>query len=131
MNRKKKSAKKIRIPSERKILTELNENFTEIYKESPLDAVNRITEELIQSRKAPEQINHPSHYGGDVPYEVIKVLEAWEEMFPKTDFKILTAICYLPRAGVKNPETEIQDLEKAVWYIQRKIDQLKVKQNGH
>lgn len=30
-----------------------------------------------------EQVNHPTHYGGDVPYEPIKVIEAWGLVFMK------------------------------------------------
>lgn len=67
-----------------------------------------------------EQINHPSHYlrFNDDPYEAIKVIEAWG-----ADFCIGNALKYLSRAGKKGDERE--DLEKAMWYIQRKIDQIK------
>lgn len=68
-----------------------------------------------------EQVNHPLHYGGeDSPYEVIKVIEAWG-----LDFHLGTAVKYIPRAGKKDPNKEIEDLEKAVWYINRKIQKLK------
>lgn len=68
-----------------------------------------------------EQVNHPSHYGGeDNPYEAIKVIEAW-----KLDFHIGNAIKYLARAGKKGSDKEIQDLEKARWYISRKIQLLR------
>ena len=63
---------------------------------------------------------HPHHYGGNKTYEVIKVLEAWN-----IDFHLGNAIKYIYRSGKKNVETEIKDLEKAKWYIQRKIDLLK------
>lgn len=62
-------------------------------------------------------INHPPYYGGDNTYEVIKVLEAWDLCFHKSN-----ALKYIYRSGKKSKETEIKDLEKAVWYIQRKID---------
>jgi hypothetical protein len=63
---------------------------------------------------------HPPHYGGDKTYEVIKVLESWN-----IDFHLGNAIKYIYRSGKKNAKTEIKDLEKAKWYIQRKIDLLK------
>lgn len=67
------------------------------------------------------QVNHPQHYGGgDNPYEVIKVIEAWD-----LGFHLGTAVKYIPRAGKKDPDKEIEDLEKAIWYINRKIEQLK------
>lgn len=67
-----------------------------------------------------EQINHPVHYGGDTPYEAIKVIEAWE-----LDFPLGNAVKYIARAGKKKKEKEIEDLEKAIWYIQRKVMLLK------
>ena len=69
-----------------------------------------------------EQVNHPQHYGGDTVYEVIKVIEAWDLCFP-----LGNAVKYIARAGKKEPEKEIQDLEKAKWYLDRKINRLKKK----
>lgn len=65
-----------------------------------------------------EKVNHPSHYGGDTTYEVIKVIEAW-----KLGFRLGSAIKYIGRSGKK--EDQILDLQKAVWYINREIDKLK------
>jgi len=71
-----------------------------------------------------EKVNHPSHYGGgDNPFEAIKVIEAWQ-----LDFCLGNTIKYISRAGKKSKDTEIQDLEKALWYLQRKIEYLKSKQ---
>ena len=68
-----------------------------------------------------EQVNHPQHYGGeDNPYEAIKVIEAWG-----LDFNLGNVVKYLSRAGKKSEETEIQDLEKALWYLKRRIAHLK------
>jgi hypothetical protein len=66
-----------------------------------------------------EQVNHPQHYGGeDNPYEAIKVIEAWE-----LDFHLGNTVKYISRAGKK--DKELQDLNKALWYLQRRIDNLK------
>lgn len=68
-----------------------------------------------------EQVDHPKHYGGkENPYEAIKVIEAWE-----LDFCLGNVIKYLSRAGKKDPKKEIEDLEKALWYLQRRIEHLK------
>lgn len=64
-------------------------------------------------------IDHPKHYGGDTPYEAIKVIEAWG-----LDFCLGNAVKYISRAGKKDPSKEIEDLKKANWYIQRRIEQL-------
>ncbi len=67
-----------------------------------------------------DQVNHPSHYGGaDSPYEAIKVIEAWG-----LDFHTGNAVKYLSRAGKKDPAKLKEDLHKALWYIQRKIEKL-------
>lgn len=70
--------------------------------------------------KSGTQIDHPAHYGGDTVYETIKVIEAWE-----LDFHTGNAVKYISRAGKKDPLKEIEDLEKAKWYLERKIQQLK------
>lgn len=68
-------------------------------------------------------INHPQHYGGeDDPYEAIKVIEAW-----KLGFNLGNCVKYIRRAGRKTSES-IEDLEKAVWYLNREIQNLKGKQ---
>lgn len=66
-------------------------------------------------------VNHPSHYGGeDNPYEAIKVIEAWN-----LGFCLGNAVKYISRAGKKDKSKITEDLEKAVWYLQREIDKLK------
>jgi hypothetical protein len=66
-------------------------------------------------------INHPDHYGGgDNPYEAIKVIEAWE-----LGFHLGNTVKYISRAGKKSSEKEIEDLEKARWYLNRHIENLK------
>lgn len=66
-----------------------------------------------------EAVKHPSHYGGaDNPYEVIKVIEAWG-----LNFHLGNAVKYIGRAGKKSKYKE--DLQKAVWYLQREIDRAK------
>lgn len=74
---------------------------------------------MYSKRLKPEQINHPSHYGGDTTYESIKVIEAW-----KLDFCLGNTVKYISRAGKKNRKKEVEDLKKAKWYLERKIKQL-------
>lgn len=61
-----------------------------------------------------DNVNHPSHYTSHP--SGIECIQITEHM----DFCIGNAIKYLWRAGGKNDEVE--DLKKAIWYIQRKID---------
>jgi hypothetical protein len=66
-----------------------------------------------------EMVNHPGHYqyGKNNEYEVIKVIEAWE-----LDFHLGNTVKYIPRAGKKDTDKELQDLKKARWYLDRKIE---------
>lgn len=70
-----------------------------------------------------EQVNHPQHYsfGKDNIYEAIKVIEAWE-----LDFHLGNTVKYISRAGKKEADKELQDLKKALWYLQRKVDKLEI-----
>jgi hypothetical protein len=76
--------------------------------------------------KEKEMVNHPNHYGGESNlYEVIKVIEAWD-----LDFHMGNTVKYIARAGKKDPTKELEDLTKAMWYLQRKIDNIKEIKNG-
>lgn len=61
-----------------------------------------------------EMVNHPSHYNKG-KYEVIDVIDDWN-----LDFSLGNAIKYIARCNYK--ENKIEDLKKAVWYIQHEID---------
>lgn len=64
-----------------------------------------------------DEVNHPSHY---TQYKGLEVIDLTEQMV----FNRGNAVKYIARAGFKNPETEIQDLQKAIWYLQREISRL-------
>lgn len=70
-----------------------------------------------------ESINHPEHYGGDNTYEAIKVIEAWN--LDKC-FYLGNVVKYISRAGKKDKSKEIEDLKKALWYLDRKIKTLEL-----
>jgi hypothetical protein len=63
-------------------------------------------------------VNHPSHY---TRFKGIEVIQLTEQL----NFCRGNAVKYIARAGAKDPAMEIQDLEKAVWYIQREIERIK------
>jgi len=67
-----------------------------------------------------EMVNNPSHYGGaENIYEAIKVIEAWN-----LDFHLGNTVKYISRAGKKYPDKELEDLRKAAWYLNRRIENL-------
>jgi hypothetical protein len=77
-----------------------------------------MTERAHSKRKSHnrrETVNHPAHYGGaDNLYEAIRVIEAW-----KLGFCDGNAVKYIARAGKKG--NRLEDLRKAVWYLNREI----------
>jgi len=63
----------------------------------------------------PDMVNNPAHYNtGKI--EVIGFIED-----QKLGFHLGNAIKYICRAGRKDPDKTREDLEKAVWYLQRYI----------
>lgn len=73
-----------------------------------------------------DNVNHPSHYT-DGKIEVIEFIED-----KKLNYHRGNAIKYICRAGKKNPDKEIEDLQKAIWYINREIENLNAeKQKGN
>lgn len=65
-----------------------------------------------------DNINHPSYYNsGNI--EVIDYIQD-----KKLGFCLGNAIKYISRAGLKNKDTKVEDLKKAIWYIEREIESL-------
>lgn len=69
-----------------------------------------------------EHVQHPAHYGGDTPYEVIKVMRHWlspEEFRGAMKFQIYR---YTYRGGSKPGQPVERDLAKARFYLDALID---------
>lgn len=74
-------------------------------------------------KESHEHVNHPNHYGGEEnPYEAIKVIDAWE-----LGFSLGNTVKYISRAGKKDPTKELEDLKKALWYLDHHIKNLESK----
>lgn len=63
-------------------------------------------------------VNRPSHYT-DGGIETIDFIEA-----KKLPYHLGNAVKYISRAGKKDKSKTVEDLRKAVWYIERYIKQL-------
>lgn len=78
-----------------------------------------------------DPVNHPSHYTNSdavcsecgTPIECIDVTQ-------HMGFCLGNAVKYIWRAGLKDEDQTVQDLKKAIWYIQRHIDNLVEEQSG-
>jgi hypothetical protein len=75
-------------------------------------------------KSSTDEVNHPQHYNtGEI--EVIDAIEDWG-----LGFHLGNAVKYIARAGKKNPDKEVEDLRKALWYITRYIDEKEKLQRG-
>ena len=73
-----------------------------------------------------ELVTHPDHYGGeDNPYEVIKIAEATGL---DGDAYLFNVLKYIVRRGKKDENPHVQDLKKALFYLDRRIKT--IEQNG-
>lgn len=66
-----------------------------------------------------ETINHPPHYIEGRKYEPISVIEDWQ-----LPYHLGNAVKYISRAGRKDKDKMKEDLQKAVWYLERYIASL-------
>jgi hypothetical protein len=88
-------------------MVNLTKEFEDMYAKDP----NTINTEIYR----------PNYYGEkDSIYEVFNVLEAWKL---DEDFYLGNVIKYIVRAG-KKTNTKKEDLQKALVYLQRRINKL-------
>lgn len=66
-------------------------------------------------------VDHPEHYRAASGHEAIDVIEAWG-----LNFNLGNVVKYISRAGYK--DDHIEDLQKALWYLQREVDRLRSEQ---
>lgn len=71
-----------------------------------------------------DPVNRPAHYT-DGKIEVIDFIED-----KKLGFCLGNAVKYISRAGKKDPEKEVEDLQKAAWYVNRRIKELTEQTEG-
>lgn len=69
-----------------------------------------------------DPVNRPAHYT-DGKIEVIEYIED-----KKLGFCLGNAVKYISRAGKKDPTKEVEDLKKAIWYIDRRIKEIENKE---
>jgi len=69
--------------------------------------------------EAAETVNHPAYYHADT-IEVLDVIWAW-----RLNYNRGCVVKYIARAGIKDPSREIEDLQKAICYIEDEIKRLR------
>lgn len=76
-------------------------------------------------------VNHPSHYGGDTLYETIKVMEAWYGIEVVKNFCLGNVLKYISRVGKKAGADKLTDLQKAQWYLNKVIELVERQEAGN
>lgn len=66
-----------------------------------------------------EDPTNPSHYKQYHGFEAIDITE-------QLNFNRGNAVKYILRAGLKKSDEEILDLRKAIWYLEREIQRVKI-----
>ena len=66
-----------------------------------------------------DPVNHPTHYT-DGQIEVIDFIDD-----KQLSYCLGNAVKYISRAGKKDPTKTIEDLQKAVWYLNHEIEKRK------
>lgn len=77
--------------------------------------------EHTELRITVDQVNHPTHY--TTHPSGIEAIQITRHM----NFNLGNAIKYVWRAGLKDKDKTIQDLEKAIFYIKDEINRLEGK----
>jgi Protein of unknwon function (DUF3310) len=100
-------------------------NFTQesedMYESQIKTSSDKIVSKNISLNNEIVNFDRPKYYGGaGNTYEVFNVLEAWRL---DEDFYLGNVIKYLVRAGKKTSNKK-EDLEKALVYLQRRINKL-------
>ena len=100
-------------------------NFTQesedMYQRQMQTPFDKIASKQIPLTNRIVNLDRPNYYGGaGNTYEVFNVLEAWGL---DQDFYLGNVIKYLARAGKKTSNKK-EDLQKALVYLQRRIDRL-------
>jgi len=88
----------------------------------------KMTDNISDNNESDDRVNHPSYYQDPSGVECIDIVR-------HRDFNIGSAIKYLWRAGLKKEEgisdtdKQIEDLKKAIFYINDEIELIKKKQD--
>lgn len=88
------------------------------------DIQNQFLKKKGESEEKNDVISHPSHYTQGI--ECMDYIESH-----KLNYARGNVIKYVTRAGLKDASKEVEDLEKARWYLDREIERVKkAKNNG-
>lgn len=91
---------------------------------APLEVRYELLKIQLTPKTDSDPVAHPTHYNAGK----IEVIEFIEDQ--KSSFHLGNAIKYIARAGIKDTTKEIEDLEKAEWYLRRQLEILRARKEG-
>jgi hypothetical protein len=92
-------------------------NLEPVYNPKPGSTLEHtLTEKELNKALKEDLVNKPSHYTNS-KIEVIDYIE--DKGF---NYNLGNAVKYISRAGKKNKDTYVQDLQKAIWYLTREVN---------
>lgn len=110
---------------------EIQDIIAEEYENKPATAILKMVERRIPVHKSnytceyefepiddggqEDPVNHPSHYT-DGGVEVIDFIEHYKFTYHRGN-----SVKYIARSGKKDEAKEVEDLEKAIWYLKREM----------
>lgn len=97
---------------------EMDDAIIENPRKSKQTFFNSPNNSVESTEESEDSVNHPKHYKSSP--SGIEVIEITEHM----NFCRGNAIKYIMRAGIKNKNKEVEDLKKAIWYLNREIQRL-------
>jgi len=77
----------------------------------------RKKEETVDLAESDSNVEHPKHYQGE-GYEVLDIIEDFE-----LNFNLGNVVKYILRSGRKKESCAEEDLEKALFYLKRELDE--------
>lgn len=88
--------------------------------EEDLKFLGEVQNQLLKERAEGENdvIEHPTHYTQGI--ECMDYIESHKLNYARGNI-----IKYVTRAGLKDASKEVEDLEKARWYLDREIERVK------
>ena len=92
--------------------------FEALFSDREIFAIKRGNTDNDKLKKQDDIIEHPAHYTQGI--ECMDYIESHKLNYARGNI-----IKYVTRAGLKDASKEVEDLEKARWYLDREIERVK------
>lgn len=112
-------------------LDKLEQRVRDVLVQDKTEDNRAMTESAVESPKEEDVVNKPNHYN---QYEGFEVMDVCRQLRSGADgdgnWYRGNVFKYLARAGWKNPNHELEDLEKSKHYLEREIERVKFREGA-